>query len=145
MTERLRSNFRPLSSVAELEDWELASSVTSHQPPPVPSLEPTRPSSLAEERASRAWPLAALFCLLSVSRLAGLTHQSLWYDEGYTVALGSSSSFHEFWLRFGNFTTSEHLQPLYYLLVFVWTRIAGVSDAALRVPSAAFSIGSGIA
>ena len=52
MTERLRSNFRPLSSVAELEDWELASSVTSHQPPPVPSLEPTRPSSLAEERGS---------------------------------------------------------------------------------------------
>jgi hypothetical protein len=145
MTDRLRSNSRPLSSVAELEDWELASPVTSYQPTPVPSLEPTRSSSLEEDRTSRAWQLTALLCLLGVSRFAGLTHQSLWYDEGYTVALGSSSSFHEFWLRFGNFTTSEHLQPLYYLLIFLWTRISGVSDAAIRAPSAAFSIGSGIA
>jgi hypothetical protein len=145
MTDRLVSDSRPFLTVAELEDRELASPVTSYQPTPVPSLEPTRSPSLEEERTNRAWQLVALLCLLVVSRFAGLTHQSLWYDEGYTVALGSAVSFHEFWLRFGSFTTSEHLQPLYYVLMFLWTRIAGVSDVAIRVPSATFSIGSGIA
>ncbi len=97
------------------------------------------------QRAPTAWELAVLLCLLVASRFAGLTHQSLWYDEGYTVTLGSAANFHEFWLRFGNFTTSEHLQPLYYLLIFLWSRVAGVSDAALRAPSAVFSIASGVA
>jgi hypothetical protein len=145
MTDRLRSESRSLLSAAELEDWELASPETFYEPTHVSSFEHTRPLSLEEEHTNYAWQLTALLCLLVVSRFAGLTRQSLWYDEGYTVALVSSQSFHEFWLRFGSFTTSEHLQPLYYLLIFLWTRIAGVSDAAIRVPSAAFSIGSGIA
>ena len=82
--------------------------------------------------------------LLVVTRIAGITRQSLWYDEGYTLTLASSSTFHEFAHRFAGLTTSEHLQPLYYLLLFVWSRIAGVSDFALRAPSALASIGSGL-
>jgi 4-amino-4-deoxy-L-arabinose transferase-like glycosyltransferase len=136
--------------VAELAEWDVASSVSDYQAATAPDVEyprcPSFPSSsFKEERSGYAWVLAALLGLLVVSRFAGLTHQSLWYDEGYTAILGASSSFHQFWSRFGSFTTSEHLQPLYYLLIFLWTRIAGVSDAALRAPSAVFSIGSGVA
>jgi len=145
MTNRLRSNSNPLSSAAEVPQWDLASSVTSYEPSPFASFGSTRSASFEMERASYVWELAGLVCLLVVSRFAGLTHQSLWYDEGYTVALGSASNFHEFWSLFGKFTTSEHLQPLYYLLIFLWSRVAGVSDAAIRTPSAIFSIGSGIA
>jgi uncharacterized membrane protein len=104
-----------------------------------------RPFPSDSDRGVYGWALAGLLSLYAVSRLSGLTHQSLWYDEGYTVALASARNFHEFWLRFGNFTTSEHLQPLYYCLIYLWSRIAGVSDAALRLPSALFSIGSVIA
>jgi hypothetical protein len=104
-----------------------------------------RSFALGKERRNYAWELTGLFCVLVLSRFSGLTHQSLWYDEGYTVALVSVANFHEFWLRFGNFTTSEHLQPLYYLLMYLWSRVAGVSDAALRIPSAFFSLGSSIA
>jgi hypothetical protein len=139
------STSKPLSSVAEAEQWDLAPSESSYESSPAAGFEHVPAFSLEEERSTYAWELAGLLCLLVVSRFAGLTHQSFWYDEGYTVALGSTTSFHEFWSRFGNFTTSEHLQPLYYLLVFFWSRLAGVSDAALRAPSALFSIGSGIA
>jgi hypothetical protein len=150
MTDRLASNSDSPVSVAELAEWDGTSSVMPYEPTPVADLEYPRSSSFRspsrkEKRNGYTWILAALLCLLVVSRLAGLTHQSLWYDEGYSVALGESSSFREFWLRFGSFTTSEHLQPLYYFLLFFWTRVAGVSDAAIRIPSAMFSIGSGVA
>jgi uncharacterized membrane protein len=139
------SSSKPRSSVAEAEQWDLVPFVSSYEPSSVADFEQSPSFFLEEGWSAYAWEFAGLVCLLAVSRFAGLTHQSLWYDEGYTVALGSASSFHEFWLRFGNFTTSEHLQPLYYLLMFLWSRVAGVSDAALRAPSAVFSIGSGIA
>ncbi len=82
--------------------------------------------------------------LLSLFRLGGLTHQSLWFDEGYTLNLVSTSSFTQFLQVFGSYTTSEHLQPLYYFIMFAWSRVAGTSDIALRMPSALFSIGSGL-
>ena len=89
--------------------------------------------------------IAFLLPLLLIARFAGINHQSLWYDEGYTLTLASASSFHQFWIRFGAFTTSEHLQPLYYFFMFFWSRAMGTSDLALRAPSALFSAGSAIA
>lgn len=90
------------------------------------------------------WQYFIAFVLLSAFRLGGLTHQSLWFDEGYTLHLVSAGSFAEFLRFFGSYTTSEHLQPLYYFLMFGWSRFAGVSDVAMRLPSALFSIGSGL-
>ena len=90
------------------------------------------------------WQYVIAVALLSFFRLGWLTHQSLWFDEGYTLNLVSVSTFREFLKLFGSYTTSEHLQPLYYFLMFAWSRIAGSSDTALRLPSALFSIGSGV-
>ena len=90
------------------------------------------------------WQYSIAFVLLSAFRLGGLTHQSLWFDEGYTLHLASANSFAEFLRIFGSYTTSEHLQPLYYVVMYGWSRFAGVSDVALRLPSALFSIGSGL-
>ncbi len=86
--------------------------------------------------------LVSAFLLGAGVRMWNLTYQSLWFDEGYTVVLAQSATWHQFWVRFGNYTTSEHLQPLYYVLIFLWTRVAGTSDFALRFPSAIFSAGS---
>lgn len=91
------------------------------------------------------WVLyAAATLLLCLFRIGGLTHQSLWFDEGYTLSLVSTQGFKSFLQVFGSYTTSEHLQPLYYFVMFAWSRIAGTSDVALRLPSALFSIGSGL-
>ncbi len=89
--------------------------------------------------------LLMVFAILAGTRILGITNQSLWFDEGYTVVLASASSFPKFLQSFAGYTTSEHLQPLYYFLIYGWAKIAGVSDAALRLPSALFSAGSSIA
>jgi uncharacterized membrane protein len=140
------SSSKSPASVRAAVRTDVTSSAISREEFPIGGFEPVRSLLSSETELSiHAWKLAGILSLLVVSRFAGLTHQSLWYDEGYTAALGSASNFHEFWSGFGNFTTSEHLQPLYYLLMFLWCRVAGVSDAALRAPSAFFSIASGIA
>ncbi len=106
-----------------------------------------RVAPLNEARGRELLALAALLLIvvLGASRLAGLTHQSLWYDEGYTATLAQAGSFGEFWQQFGAFTMSEHLQPLYYIFIFGWSRFFGVSDAALRLPSVLFSTSAGVA
>ncbi len=105
------------------------------------------PAPLYKARGRELLVLSALLLVvvLGASRLAGLTHQSLWYDEGYTATLAQAGNFKDFWRQFGAFTMSEHLQPLYYFFIFAWSRIFGVSDAALRMPSVLFSTGAGVA
>ncbi len=105
-------------------------------------------NSEKEEAQSRATMTLHEFAvatgILLCSRLAGSTRQSLWFDEGYTLALANSTSFRHFLHVFSGFTTSEHLQPVYYVCMFLWSRLAGTSDFALRFPSAAFSVLSGV-
>ncbi len=88
--------------------------------------------------------LVALFGVLLATRLLGLMHHSLSFDEGYTFNLDSTTSFAQFRALFASYTVSEHVQPLYNLCMFAWTRVAGTSDIALRLPSAFCSILSGI-
>ncbi len=107
----------------------------------LPGYEQTTAFESAPEMVSIAVLMLIVFTGFFL-RTWNLTHQSLWFDEGYTVVLAQSSTFHQFWTRFGNYTTSEHLQPLYYVLIFLWSRIAGTSDIAMRLPSAIFSAGS---
>ncbi|HEY0758398.1 MAG TPA: glycosyltransferase family 39 protein [Acidisarcina sp.] len=81
-----------------------------------------------------------LIALFGALRLAALTHQSLWYDEGYTLSLISTTNFRAFLKTFFSMTTSEHLQPVYYFFMYLWSRAAGTSDVAIRLPSALFCI-----
>jgi 4-amino-4-deoxy-L-arabinose transferase-like glycosyltransferase len=93
---------------------------------------------------TRFFEYPLIIAMLCLTRIGGLTNQSLWFDEGYTLALATSPNFHAFLKSFAGFTMSEHLQPLYYLLIFGWSRIAGTSDFALRFPSAIASVASGL-
>lgn len=89
--------------------------------------------------------ITAMFVVvLCATRLFGITHHSLWYDEGYTLNLVDTHSLSQFLQLFSNYTMSEHLQPLYYFLMYGWSRLAGDSDLAMRLPSALFSIASGL-
>ena len=94
---------------------------------------------------SQAWVAAGVFiAVLCATRLLGITHHSLWYDEAYTLNLVDTRSVGQFLQAFSTYTASEHLQPLYYFLLYGWSRVAGDSDLALRLPSALFSIASGL-
>ncbi|HSZ69968.1 MAG TPA: glycosyltransferase family 39 protein [Solirubrobacteraceae bacterium] len=91
-------------------------------------------ASLARGWALPAWwPLAALTLLAAGLRLGTLNLQSFWYDEAFTPVhvlhpgLGAT-------LR--AFVRTENTPPLWYVVVWAWSRVAGTGEVALRLPSA---------
>jgi 4-amino-4-deoxy-L-arabinose transferase-like glycosyltransferase len=79
------------------------------------------------------WPLAALVLLAAVLRFATLDLQSFWYDEAFTPVhvlhpdLGAT-------LRAVSHT--ENTPPLWYVLIWGWSRVWGTGEVALRSLSA---------
>jgi 4-amino-4-deoxy-L-arabinose transferase-like glycosyltransferase len=80
--------------------------------------------------------LIALTALAAVLRLPTLGSQSLWLDEVLSgnLARGSLGDL------LHQVAQQEANPPLFYLLEWVWTRLAGTSEFALRLPSALFGI-----
>lgn len=64
-------------------------------------------------------------------RLAGVTGQSLWYDEGTSAALARRS-----WPAILAAAAGDIHPPLYYLALAGWTRLAGDGVLAMRLLSA---------
>jgi mannosyltransferase len=83
------------------------------------------------------WPLAALLLLAAALRFSTLGLQSFWYDEAFTpvhvlhASLGATlhSVLH-----------TENTPPLWYVLIWVWSRVFGTGAIALRLPSAVFGV-----
>ena len=90
------------------------------------------------ERAD--WAVLALLVVAAVLRLYRLGEESVWLDEALT------------WYRVTEqYTTVEILfvlpledvhPPLYFLLMDLWTSVAGASESALRFPSVVFGVTS---
>jgi hypothetical protein len=68
-------------------------------------------------------------------RLAYLTSQSLWYDEGFSLAYSSGPNLSDTLAQIGSATGSERYQPLYYLMLFAWRTVLGSGAEALRALS----------
>lgn len=79
------------------------------------------------------WPLVALTLLAAALRLATLDLQSFWYDEAFTPVHVLHPGLDATWR---SFVHTENTPPLWYLVVWVWSRIAGTGEVALRLPSA---------
>lgn len=78
--------------------------------------------------------LALATAVAAALRLPFLATQSLWFDETYTAHVVQAGSLGELWHRIG---ASESTPPLFYLLTWGWTRLAGSDGAAaLRTVSA---------
>jgi mannosyltransferase len=79
------------------------------------------------------WPLAALLVLAAALRFSTLGSQSFWYDEAFTpvhvLRTGLGTTLH-------GVVHTENTPPLWYGLVWVWSRIFGTGAVALRFPSA---------
>ena len=76
--------------------------------------------------------LIALTALAAALRLPTLGSQSLWLDEVLTgeLARGSLGGL------FHRVAEQEANPPLFYVVEWLWTRVAGTSEIALRLPSA---------
>lgn len=68
-------------------------------------------------------------------RIVLLGHNSLWYDEAYTAWI-AGLQWHEI---LGVLRTGDVHPPLYFLMMKGWISLAGVSEVALRFPSACVS------
>jgi mannosyltransferase len=82
---------------------------------------------------ARWWPLAALLALAAALRLSTLDLQSFWYDEAFTpvhvLHPSLAATLH-------SVVHTENSPPLWYALVWGWSRIFGTGEIALRLPSA---------
>lgn len=84
----------------------------------------------------RARELAALFLLIALAagvRFVAIGHQSYWFDESVTVSIVRHSSLSGV---LSGVSGSESTPPLYYLLAWIWSKLAGTSPVALRSLSA---------
>lgn len=88
---------------------------------------------MRSQRLSDWWPLAALVLLAALLRFATLDLQSFWYDEAFTpvhvlhAGLGATLS---------SVSHTENTPPLWYLLIWGWSRVWGEGEVALRSLSA---------
>jgi mannosyltransferase len=97
------------------------------------------PSAAGERRGALPawWPLAALLLAAAVLRFSTLGLQSFWYDEAFTpvhvlhASLGAT-------LR--SVLHTENTPPLWYVLIWAFSRVFGTGAIALRLPSAVFGV-----
>ncbi|MGD0981194.1 MAG: glycosyltransferase family 39 protein [Solirubrobacteraceae bacterium] len=79
------------------------------------------------------WPLAALTLLAAALRLSTLDLQSFWYDEAFTPVHVLHPSLVA---TLHGVVKTENTPPLWYIVIWAWSRIFGVGMIALRFPSA---------
>jgi 4-amino-4-deoxy-L-arabinose transferase-like glycosyltransferase len=85
-------------------------------------------------RSSR-WLLAALILAGFALRIYRIDTQSLWYDEGFSIALARSSLAEAI-----AWTAQDVHPPLYYLLLHFWIRACGDAALATRLFSLLVSV-----
>ena len=72
--------------------------------------------------------LAALIAAAAAIRFSTLDVQSYWDDEAATVSLVRL----DFWKMLQTIPKTESTPPLYYILAWVWARLFGTGEFALR-------------
>src|SRR5216684_3318979 len=107
----------------------------------VPPLSVAR--SYPNQAPSKGWdsgfliPAGLILLVGSGLRLYGITRESAWADELWTLLITDPTlTFAEFWQR----VLADTHPPLYYLLMRGWSAVFGQSDLAARLPSAIFGI-----
>ncbi len=93
-----------------------------------------RPASAGVVRgaSSGLWLLAGVVALGALVRFSTLAQQSFWYDESVTHGIVAHGIGHVI----SAVPKTESTPPLYYVLVWLWSRVFGTSEAGLRSFSA---------
>lgn len=85
-------------------------------------------------------PLAIVAACAAAARFTLLDHQSLWFDEIVSATLAKQP----FGAMLHDIARTESTPPLYYTLLWIWTRAFGTTAAALRSLSACFGVATAV-
>ena len=80
--------------------------------------------------------LLIIVAVAGALRLPGLDERSLWFDEGYSIALATEFPVGEIVTRTGH----DFHPPFYFLLLRGWSAVVGTSVPALRLLSVLFGL-----
>src|SRR2546421_3340855 len=98
--------------------------------PSAPSAPASRVRAVARDPATAA--VVAFTALAAVLRFVRIGHQGFWFDEANTALLVHFSP----GKMLGLIPQTESTPPLYYCLAWVWARVFGYGEGALRSLSA---------
>ncbi|MCC5627284.1 glycosyltransferase family 39 protein [Nostoc sphaeroides CHAB 2801] len=97
-------------------------------------------------KQSKYYFIAFIILIISIFlRFFTLQNQSLWFDEGWSLALSNNTTVQENLSEILGLENGDKYQPLYYLVLFYWRSAFGNSEFALRSLSALLGVGSVIA
>src|SRR5919108_6456807 len=83
-----------------------------------------------------SWLVLPILILAALAlRLYGIEAQSLWADEGTSVALATRS-----FARIAQDAAHDIHPPLYYWTLHIWAQVAGLSVFAVRALSALYGV-----
>src|SRR3990172_6505355 len=80
-------------------------------------------------------PLTPILLIAAIARFMWLGHAALWYDESGTAWMATLP-----WARMVAATAGDMHPPGYLALMWVWVRLFGVSEFAVRLPSLVFTL-----
>lgn len=93
------------------------------------------PSCTRQRIPDAVWLLGALGIGVAL-RLFRLDEQSVWYDDYVVYVNVLESSFGQFWRAvFGTGSVNSEHVPLYFVLQFAWSRLAGDAPTTMRMLS----------
>jgi 4-amino-4-deoxy-L-arabinose transferase-like glycosyltransferase len=93
---------------------------------------------------SNFWSIVSLLTVGGLAfflRFYGLTHHSLWYDEGLSLMRSDGDTLGQV-LETLNNTPYDKYQPTYFIGLFYWRRLFGDTEFALRAFSVLLGLGS---
>jgi len=94
--------------------------------------------SVIEDPSSRTILFSAF--LICASLCLAIPNQSLWIDEGMAVWLPSQSSVRGLFSTLNRLNTSDPQMPFYLFYMWVWTRLFGTGETALRASNIPFAL-----
>jgi mannosyltransferase len=94
-----------------------------------------RPRNALVEQRRQWWLLAGIVLVGALLRFTTVGEQSFWFDEATTWQIVSHGLGHVL----SQVPRTESTPPLYYVLLWLWSRVFGLSEAGLRSLSAVFA------
>ena len=99
-----------------------------------------KPMQIVSEKSVMRIERYLLIALGAVLLCLGISGVSLWIDEGYSAMLAAQSSLTHWALTLNSMHGSDPQMPGYYIYLWAWAQIFGISEWALRLANVPWAV-----